>query len=994
MAVDTMFQPSGGAGGGSSGDYVKDHFQDTSREATNNDTLTSSASVNPLGFYFNNNDTPQYGLKTLYIKDLALIEDRTKWVSDKPTYEISFTEYNPAVKAYAVGNVRLRQSTKGKVLELRSVDDIIGVTGVVRQVGWIAQPSLESTASADTITDGVAVSTINFQSLAADANQGTTKFNVYLHNSSPATNDIHDYRLEANQAGGTLDIAGILVYFDGANVVFRPGQTYNDKVLVTTTLGATAAPASISGRLGANTVISKSAVGAYVQSSQEPENLSTIGVGLSGTNLVDVTTGSGASFGLGYGVAAIAGTSNYFGIVQNISTDTLTVGPTLSFGLSGVLYKLFAAGPTYVISPSLYKISESLDPFQLNNTIQSGVFGATLQGEMYFADAQGKYNVFGKDLQFQSFDGRIGLGFEGNTSAFLQVDGKFAAAEIEFAANGIFNGTFAINGVPAWSINSGFSGVFKKTVFAAGGPGWNSFVFSPGQSHIGCPITKINLYELRYPIGVTAGVLSSYESFADGVNRGGVQNATIMQLGAMQRIYADKLFLQGAWTRGVTHTAAGGVYYGGASTNSVLKFQYFGKDFGLVGTVGGSMTLTLDGASIGTNFNTLKSVPSMTWHTVELTYRAGDTCVIHAVDYIPPSQMELKSLQKTQPLSSTSKIPEIYIQSDTPQKAKDMDIWVQQKQTVSAANTRAWIKLFGLWNRIQFDVTIDDPQMTQAIRVGGSTDNTTTNVSSNTESYNGVAWLSHAQTPTACGYGTNADIGFDYGVNVVDRTSGTVQALHIRFNLIAWATLTNRGTARSKGSAADFFGQLWVNKGSIDGTDGNAANAQNIWSGTAWANGTNYATSAWKVGAFVINSLMSCVAGVNSAGSNTTLHETKTSTDTLGSQTAFPISSNGTCASTLVTMGFIAFSGNSNPNALNYAWNGSAWTQTASVSYSSTNGDTGGGANILGNVGFAAGGLNGTTALANTSRFNLIAWAVDNSAPGARANYNMGTYGR
>lgn len=982
MAIDTLFQPTGSAGSASSSDYTKDHFQDTSRPGSNNTNLTSSASTNPLSFFFNDTDFPSFGIKTLWIKDLSLIEDRSKWIGDRPTYELNFTEYVPGVRAYVTGNVRIRNSSKGKCIELRSIGDLVGVTGVVKQLGWIAEPDTQSSASATAYTDAVSGSTLTFNSLATDAFQGATKYNVVLHSASVSSQNIHDYRLEAVQAGGTLSIAGILVYSDETFINFRPGSTYNDKTIVTTTVGATASPYSVVGNLGAATVINKSTSGAYTQSSQELTNITSIGIGSSGTNLVNVTTGSGSSFATGYAVVGAAGSSQYFGIVTSVSTDTLTVSPTLAFGISGSFYKYYSAGPTFSISPSYYSLKAALDPYQLNNVLQTSVFGATLQGEMCFVDPQNQYSVFSKDLQFQNIDGYYGLGFEGNTSAFLQIDGRFAAADIEYMSNGILHGTFAINGVNSWGVNAGSTGMFRKTVFTDAGPGWNSFVFSPGQSFIGTIFTKINLYDFAAPKGVTAGLLAEYQSFAATVNRGGVQNATIMQLGAMQRIYADQLYLNGAWTRGVTHTSAGGVYYGGASTNSVLNFQYFGKDFALVGTEGGSMTLTLDGASIGSGFNALKSVASLTWHTLALTYKAGATCVVQAVDFQPSTQREFESLQKKDALAQTSTISKVFIQTDTPRDAKDGDFWVDTKQNALTA-TSLWMRLFNQWCRLNITQTVDDPKLFTHLRSNGTATGADAGAAAVAESYNMAAWLSVTNSPVVSVSSSGSNSAYQLGVNGIDgrNSAGNVNAMHIRFNRNSWSVLTDRSTARSECASAAFNNFIYYNKGTIS-NHANASNVADKWNGSAFSSGTAWSNAMDTIACFVVGSIQSALGGFDVGSSATTTHDTRTTADSVSTSTVVPANSTTTEGSSSSSQSVISHVASQTSTNGSYIWNGTSWSGNIAVTYSNYAGQSNGTSSNGVNTTLLNGGNSAlNSATVNTSaRFNFVAWIRDTNS--------------
>lgn len=996
MGIDTLFQPVSGAGTASSGDYVKDHFLDTSRPATNNSGLTDSASVNPLGFFFNNTDTPTYGVKTLYIKDAVLIEDRSKWISRKPTYEITFTEYNPAVRAYAVGNIRVRNSTRGKCIEMRSVGDIFGVTGIINQLAWNLSPSSQSTASALAYTDGVSGSTFNFNSAATDsASQGVAEYDLFLHSASVSSTNIHDFRLEAQQAGGLLAVEGIVAYFSSNNIVCRPGSTYNDKQLVTTSSGSTLPLATITGALGGKSVIYKSSTGTYTQATNEPVGLSTMATGLSGTNLITVTTGTGASFAAGYGILAASGTSQYYGIVSSVSTDTLTVGPTLAFPVSSVLNKLFSAGPTFAINASMYKVKNALDPYELNNAVQTGVFGATLQGEMFFGDVEKQYYVFGKDLQFQSIDGYLGLGFEGNTSAFLQVDGNFAAADIEYMANGILNATFSINGVPAWSQNSGASGIFRATVFTDAGPGWNSFVMSPGQSHTGVVVTKINLYDVATTAGLTAGLLSEYQSFQTNVTRAAL-NATLMPLGAHQRVYADQLFLQGGWTRGVSHIFAGNVAYFGATANCVMKFQYFGKDFGLVGTEGGSMTLTLDGASISSAFNAMKSVASMTWHSLELTYKAGATSILQALSFQRPTQGELVSLQQKEPRKDLQRIPQTFIQSDTPREAKDGDVWVQQKTVQSQSLPNIWFRFYGLWNRAQFNAASDDPNVTQFVTAGGAVNNggPASSVTS-AELFNGTGWQILPNMSAANSQGTSSDNGFAFGTHIVDgyNTSSTVRTFHETFRGAAWASETQRSNAKVNSAGCAAFNFYSSSKGTNSGSAAGAQTTYDLWSGSSWTAGAAWANSRFASFAFFTSSLLSVAGGIDSGGSATGGHEQKNAAAANSAATNIPVAgqAGGVATIPLLNLAVVCNSG-TGANTVAYTWNGASWSSAFTTPVTQSPGNDNG-AGCSQNIFITSGGYNGSANFTTSVLFNGSVFYIGVSRSLSRDDGNGGTLG-
>src|SRR5574343_196238 len=273
---------SGGSGSGSS-DYTKDAFQDISLVADSNSGLTSSASTNPLSQFFGNDDAPKYSVKTLWVKDLILVEDRTKWVSGKATYEVIFNENFPGVYAYVYGNPRLRNSLQGVSVDLRSVDDGFGISGVLRRAGWIvnATPNtmtadilIDGTDTTNDIAGGSSVSTTNIQCINA--------YNLQIASTTNSTYDLHTFEITGNN-DYSLNVAGIAVYFEnsGNNLDLFPGTTYVDKEKKTTSSGATLALPTITGNTGAKTLIYKTSGGAYALNTSELANITNTATGFS-----------------------------------------------------------------------------------------------------------------------------------------------------------------------------------------------------------------------------------------------------------------------------------------------------------------------------------------------------------------------------------------------------------------------------------------------------------------------------------------------------------------------------------------------------------------------------------------------------------------------------------------------------------------------------------------------------------------------------------------
>ena len=608
-------------------DYVKDVFVDVTLPATSNSGLTSTALTNPQSQYFADDDVPKFGVKTLYIKDYVLIQDRSLWISNKPTYQLIFDENFPAIRAYAFGNISFSEkigqyqidSPAQPVLNFKTVGDGIGITGVVRRVSFLVGGDTSATATGQLTVDGSTTATIDFSDLSANSN--TTKvarFTPFVHAAANATKDIHDIRLTALQAN-TLKVIGIQVYFEntGANLDFSQGSTYNDKTKQTTTVGGTLAIPTYGSSLGGKALLYKNSSAAYVASALSATTMATIAQGTINTNLITVSTGTGASYPIGSGIVVSQGTSHYVGAVISVSTDTLTVGPTLPFGISGTLYRSWSAGTTQAINATLMSLYRTIDMSQVVS-LSNAVF-----------DASGKWAMFGSNVGVTLVDS-VMSGLYLGASGYLQIDGRFAAAEMEFIGGGIFNATFSINGTPGWSVNEGQTGALKRTMFTNAGPGWNSVLMQPGSSLGAVAISKINLYELNRNIGITTGVLAELETLHSLVPRTAV-NASLISLGTYRRVYPDQMYLKGGWVRSANIASPSGAEYQGASTNTFFRQEWYGKNFAIIGTPGTSGILTLDGVSIGVTFGLMQTATEG-FHTLTYQHQAG-TCVIRGFDF-------------------------------------------------------------------------------------------------------------------------------------------------------------------------------------------------------------------------------------------------------------------------------------------------------------------------------------------------------------------------
>lgn len=636
----TLFTNDSGAAGGAT-DYVRDAFQDITLPATANSGLTNNANTNPLGFSFANDDVPKFGAKTLFIKDIVLVSDRSKWVNNKPTYQVIFHENFPSVQAFFFGTVSISPDSndyntisKGQpTVTLWNFGDGMGVTGVVRRVAFLVEPTATGNGTVQVLTDGVAGNTLNFSSagnsLATDPQ--VASFLPMVHAAANETKDLHTIQFTCNPSNfGTVRVVGITVYFENSttDIDVYPGTTYVDKSKITTTSETHMAIPAYGSSLGGKTVIYKTQTTGYAQSALSCSTVSSVAIGSSGTNLLSVTSGTGASFPAGSGIVVAQGTSMYVGSVTSVSTDTLTVSPTLSFGITNSIYRAWMSGPTLSINASLMKLAYSLD------------FAQVAGFSKPILDLANRFAFFGSNIGISTMTSGPRIASFLGASGFMQMDGYFSAVEIETYTQtaDTFHATLSVNGTPAYGVNEGQTGMLKRTVFTEAGPGWNSFVLSPGASMGGVNgigqvgIQKINFYTRSRDIGVTFGALADFETTQAYTERP-VINATLMALGTHRRIYADQLYLKGtSWVRGATFGAAGGAVWYGSSTAPSFQFQYYGKNFGIVGSPGLSGLLTLDGVAIGTTFGVMLSVATEGFHTV--TYQnLGNTCQIQAIDF-------------------------------------------------------------------------------------------------------------------------------------------------------------------------------------------------------------------------------------------------------------------------------------------------------------------------------------------------------------------------
>jgi len=983
----TLFTNSAG-GGSSASDYLKDNFSDTTSPPTNNSGFSSTISTNPFTQYFGNDNSVKYGVKTLWIKDLVLLEDRNQWVNSKPTYEIIWNETFPGVFGYVFGNVRLKSNPQGVSVEIRNLDDGVGVCGVIRKAAFFCNPNA-LTGSADIVVDGTDSGTdVTFGPAAALS--GMYGINVF-HAPPAATQDqnIHDYRLTANQ-NIVMSVSGVEVYFEnsGNNLEILPGSTYVDKTKATSVVGSTLSLPTYTGRLGGVGMVVESNSAVLSTTNLEIPTIETIGVGASGGISIDVTTGQGSSFVVGSGVVGIAGTSFYVGTIRSISTDTFTVGPTITFGLSGPLYQAWTAGPTYAISSTFYILSEIFDPGKSNVLADQNGFGNLSNGDFYYSNPTKDYRAWGDALSWSFLDGYNGVGF--TNGSFLQLTGRFSAAEVELVASpgltGVLHGTFSINGVAGcWGVNEPFVGSAKKTIFTNAGVGLNSFVFSAGASISNVIFSQINLYDPTFNTGTSFGRLAYLPSQMSKVNRGAI-NASMMALGTYQRLYADEMYLTGAWTRGTTHTQAGGVYYIGSSTNCQMTMNYFGTDYAIVGVQGASTVVTFNGGAASSSMNILNSVATLGFHTVVLS-SGGATVAVSAFDYVRPKG-ELMNLQNFEPVKEISTIPQVFNQSETPQNPKAGDIWAQYP-----AQNSIWVYLFNRWNKFTISQSVDDPNSGLFVKSVGFSGSDSSTATTTTEMFNFISWLAGASAPAAragCGSANSSYNGKHYIIDG-DSTGAASVALTAGFNRAAWSTETNSPNARSARGMAAFAGFLYGNMGAANQDPGNNSTASIYYNGTSWTSGNTFSGAKMRTGCFVVVSLMSVVGGLDGGGSATSEHHLKNTSDAISAGTAIPTGSGSSAGGNANFNLGVMTSITAANNTTSYTWNGSAWSSSLTANYSQTGGEAGGcGSNTGGGFFVQNGGYNSSNTVTTSQTYNGIAFSTATASSFARGNCSGG----
>jgi hypothetical protein len=923
-----FFKPTGAAGQDAQ-DFVNDAFDDFSLAATNNTGFSTSVAKNPVSVNIANSDAPTFSYKTLWIKDLLLLSDRSQWLDNKPTYKVIFHEEYPNVYAFVVGNCRLRNLPNGLSVDIKSEGDYFALTTYGRRVHFFTNPvptaSTTATVKVDGATNGTSVSIGD----NANGSSGINYYSAGVHASSNETRDLHTYQLVTSTAS-VLNVAGIGVYFENSTqtVDFLPGSTYIDKTKYTTTSGSGVSLPTFTNYNGGKVLAYKTTLNAYALSANQRTAPTSTALGASGANTITVATGSGASFPIGSGIGLRDnGGSFALHFVTSVSTDTLTVSPTLAMGVSGTVFKAFNVGTTQAISATMHQLQSVIDLGSAFQPINQYAFLNSTSTNLY-SDPYNRWRVFGQSLTMSAIDGYRGV-IPSGVNSFIQVDGNFQAAEIEYipfpGITSVIHATLGVNGIVTSSQNQGVTGTIKQTIFTDGMPGWNTFKLGFGGSMMNTVISQINLYNLAPPASITLGRLGEMDVYGSQINRSAV-NASLMTVGTFRRVYADQFYLTGAWTFGASAAMPGAVWAQGSSTNSVLQMNYFGKDFALIGSQSASLTVLLDGQSVSATLNQLYSVATLGFHSVAVSNRAS-LVILNAFDFTRPYG-EMKNLQTFEAQCDLDSIPAVYAQSDTPQNPKDGDLW-----GANPKDGTVWVRMWNRWVQLQTLAQTDDPNAGVGIVSHGSSGSDYTAGNALVSIYNSTSWLSGVADSVSGTGSSAADSAFanmhivvDYNTTAEARTTSSRQ-----FNRASWATFTSRTTGRTWNQNTTFRGknQYYASKGvSTGGTIATAGANADSWNGTAWVAATNWPNPLGQGGTAEISGVLYSVGGFNTSNVIQDLLETRTTADSVNTATAAGTATQprATMNDTVLRAAFICmYASGSSANTAAFRYNGSSW---------------------------------------------------------------------
>lgn len=701
------------AAGSASSDYDKDAFQDISLPASNNSGLTSTVSTNPLGGYFANDLAPKWMAKTLWIKDLVRVEDRTLWINGRATYKILWNESFPGVDGYAFGAVQLQGTSESRYISINDIGDGCGVTGLIRRVQWIIRPK-SGTATATPSIDGSGLTQINFGGYTGlGTSFATTKptFNAYTTQSSNASADIHDHRLVADQSNN-LEVVGAVVYFNipGDGINCFGGTGFVDKVQTSPPGSSLVYPTGVSNLLGGVDSIFVNSNGIFGLTSSPTPGVAANCSGASGTNLLNVGIGTGASFPIGTGILIPDGASYYLGSITSVSGDVLTVSPTFATGVSNICSALFNAGASFAINYTTMEQAFSFQP-GVDVRLPLGATGYPSEQPYSFSDSALRFRAWGSTLRLVSgasistglASATLGLLFPTNTD-FLQFEGRYSALEFEFMVgqSALLSATLSIDGMYAQGITVPLSGptVYRRSIFANGANGFHSVRYAEtGSTNV--LLTRITGYRPKTYQGPSYGLLAEIPTGITFLTRN-AQNASLMAFGNVTRVYSESIRCNGAsWGSTAMLTASGGRFLTTVAPGDYAEFQYFGTQFSLGGTLGATFNLTVDGASTAASMDSwLGAGLTLGFHSVRLTHQGTSMLMLSRFDFLNPYHA-VRNKQTYDPLANYSIMPRAWSQTSEPTNARLGDIW-----ELDVANKVAYQKIFGGWQRYQGAATL------------------------------------------------------------------------------------------------------------------------------------------------------------------------------------------------------------------------------------------------------------------------------------------------
>lgn len=681
--------------------FSQDAFSDITLVPSSNSGLSSTVLTNPLGNNYANDMTVRFGAKGLYIKDLVPVADKRLWVTSPitgqvlPTYRIIWQEDMPGVYGYVAGSVQLVTTPTGNFVRLNDRGDVFGVGGLITRMGWLLEPStFGSGITAQEYVNGSLIGSDSFNFSGQATSQFTlgypaqTHYNLAISSVVNPGRNVQDWQISPT-ASGSLAVGGCVASFELGNFYdVNSGTMYINKVKTAYTYagGVTTFP-SVGTFRGGRLQFFLTPTSSIGFTTSFVGDIVSVGQGGSGTNLLNLTPGTGASFPAGTAVWMQTGTTQLVGNVVSQATDVLTLGTTLPAGASGTVYSLWQAGYTFAISTAGFTQSFEFDP-AIANAQSPAPIGFTVgtgapiaQTSLAWQDPLNRYRVWGNYLTIVPGSSLLAgggqtFGIAFGVSSVLHIEGSYQALAMEFmcGSSATLQATFGIDGMNSMNFNDpinnlGSPSLLKRTVMTNAGPGFHSVLMQPGAGMTQVILTRILGYRSNLANGATLGRLAEVAIGQTFVQQNS-QNATLSAFGLFDRIYASQFLAQGPWFNGFTAAAAGGAYWAGSTNTCVLNVGYYGSAFAVIGVIGTSTAVTLDGLPVaGFSMNTwFGPFTGTSFHSLKIQCQGGSTR-IDAVDYLR-GQGQIAPLIGYNPLGATF-IPDSSI---TTQKLADQAV--------------------------------------------------------------------------------------------------------------------------------------------------------------------------------------------------------------------------------------------------------------------------------------------------------------------------------